>query len=227
MRTIKSIENAKLKIEKNLQNAKELFETELRNVFENKGDDWEEKSLGEVAEYDKTPNKRNDLLYVGLEDIESNTGRFIGSENQKLVKSTTFFFNENHILYGRLRPYLNKVLLPNFEGHCSTEIFPILPKNKLVKREYLFWWLISNNTMNKINETWTGAVLPRANMNTVLNFKLFVPNLQTQQEIVAKLDALKTQTQQLESVYQTKLNNIEELYSGILKRAFETQLTEA
>jgi len=81
--------------------------------------------------------------------------------------------------------------------------------------------------MNKINETWTGAVLPRANMNTVLNFKLFVPNLQTQQEIVAKLDALKTQTQQLESVYQTKLNNIEELYSGILKRAFETQLTEA
>jgi type I restriction enzyme S subunit len=164
----KAIENT----QKNLRNAKELFENYLQRVFQDNGDGWEVKTLGDVCEYDKTPCKSDDLPYVGLEDIQSNTGIFVGPFEPRKMKSLTFYFNDEHVLYGRLRPYLNKVLQPHFEGHCSTEIFPIKPKKNLLDRGFLFRWLIATETMKQINNTWTGATLPRANMNAVLEFSI-------------------------------------------------------
>ncbi len=220
-----AIDKAKANAEQNLKNAKELFESYLQGVFEKKGDGWEEKKLGEVCEYDKNQNTHKGLPYVGLEHIESNSGRFIGSLEPQEVKSSTFYFNQQHVLYGRLRPYLNKVMLPDFEGHCSTEIFPIKP-NKQVAREFLFYWLIAGSTVKKIDATWTGARMPRANMNQVLEFDIAFPPLQAQQTIVCQLDALRTETQKLEAVYQQKIANLEELKKSILQKAFNGELAE-
>lgn len=220
-----AIGKAKENVQRNLQNAKELFHSELNSIFSKKGDGWVDKKLGEISEYKKTPNKRKDLPYIGLENIESNTGKFIGSYDAQEVKSTTFYFSNKHVLYGRLRPYLNKVLLPDFEGHCSTEIFPILVSKEL-ERGFLFYWLISSNTMEKINATWTGARMPRANMNEVANFKLSYPPLKTQQKIVHQLDTLSAETKKLEIKYQQKLNNLEELKKSILQKAFSGELTK-
>lgn len=208
---------------KNLKNAKELFESYLQGVFEKKGDGWEEKKLGEVIEYDKNQNIHKGLLYVGLEHIESNSGRFIGSLEPQEVKSSTFYFDEQHVLYGRLRPYLNKVLLPDFKGHCSTEIFPI-KVGKQVAREFLFYWLIAGSTVKKIDATWTGARMPRANMNQVLEFDFAFPPIQEQQTIVRQLDALRAETQKLEAVYQKKIDDLEELKKSILQKAFAGEL---
>ena len=185
---------------------------------------WEEKMLGEVCAYDKISNKRGDLLYIGLEDIQSNTGIFIGPNEPRSVKSLTFYFNDKHVLYGRLRPYLNKVFLPNFEGHCSTEIFPIKPKENVLDRGFLFQWLIATETMKKINSTWTGATLPRANMNAVLEFKIHLPSLKTQQAIVKKLDALSTETKKLEYIYKQKIIELEEVKKSVLQKAFSGEL---
>ena len=219
-----AIDQAKANVQKNLNNAKELFQSELNSVFSKKGDGWVEKKLGEVCEYDKTPNKKTDLPYVGLEDIQSNTGKLIGPITPRSMKSLTFNFTNVHVLYGRLRPYLNKVLLPEFEGHCSTELFPIKPKKDIIDRNYLFHWLISSDTMNKINATWTGATLPRANMNTVLDFKISVPSISEQQKIVSQLDSLSTETKKLETLYQRKLNELEDLKKSILQKAFSGEL---
>jgi type I restriction enzyme S subunit len=221
-----AIDKAKANTEQNLKNAKELFESELQRVFSEKGDGWEEKRLGDVCEYDKTSYKSDDLPYVGLEDIQSNSGKLIGPLTARSVKSLTFHFNKEHVLYGRLRPYLNKVLLPDFEGHCSTEIFPIKPKKEILDRSYLFRWLISKETMTKINATWTGATLPRANMNLVLDFKINLPSLEDQQTIVSKLDALREQTKKLEAVYTQKLQDLEELKKSVLQKAFTGELVE-
>ncbi len=219
-----TIAKAKTNAEQNLKNAKELFESYLQGVFENKVDGWEEKTLGEVCEYDKNSNKRDDLPYVGLEDIQSNTGIFIGPFEPRSMKSLTFYFNNDHVLYGRLRPYLNKVLLPDFEGHCSTEIFPIKPKKSVLDRGFLFRWLIAAETMKKINATWTGATLPRANMNAVLDFKINIPPLKEQNKIVQKLDALSAETKKLEAIYLQKINDLEELKKSILQKAFSGEL---
>jgi type I restriction enzyme, S subunit len=66
------------------------------------------------------------------------------------VRSSTFKFTREHVLYGRLRPYLNKVLAPDFDGHCSTEIFPIKPLAQLSK-EYLLYWLLADETVERID----------------------------------------------------------------------------
>ncbi len=216
----KAIENT----QKNLQNSKELFESYLNSVFENTSEGWERKLLSDVCKYDKTPHDKLSLPYVGLEDIQSNTGSFIGVLEPKSVKSTTFRFSNKHVLYGRLRPYLNKVLLPNFEGHCSTEIFPVKPLQDVIDRKYLFYWFICGETMKKINATWTGATLPRANMNTVLGFEIITPSLQTQQTVVMKLDNVLSETKNLEVKYQQKLANLEELKKSILNKAFAGEL---
>jgi type I restriction enzyme S subunit len=122
-----------------------------------------------------------------LEHIESHTGRFIGSTEPVDVKSSTFKFSSEHVLYGRLRPYLNKVLLPDFSGHCSTEIFPLKPRPGL-SREFLQYWFLRDATVAWIDATSTGARMPRANMNAVLAFEFLLPPLPEQRRIVGILD---------------------------------------
>ncbi len=223
-----AIDQAKANTEKNLKNARELFQSKLQETFANgklKIDtgEWEEKKLGEVCQYDKNKNTRTDLPYVGLENIESDTGKFIGSKKPSQVKSSTFYFSSQHILYGRLRPYLNKVLLPDFSGHCSTEIFPI-KASKLTVREFLFYWFMMDATVSKINATWTGARMPRANMKEVINFYIGIPPLLEQKQIVQKLDIVSTETKKLETIYQQKITCLDELKKSILQKAFNGEL---
>ncbi len=181
---------------------------------------WEIKKLGEVCEYDKSPNKSINLPYVGLENIESNTGKFIGSYEIQQVKSSTFYFTKKHILYGRLRPYLNKVLLPNFEGHCSTEIFPIKVKKDLDRR-FLFYWLTSNDIVKKIVATWTGTRMPRANMNAVIEFYFPLPPLPEQQRIVTILDAAFAAIDRAKAIAEQNLKNSKEIFESYLQGVFE------
>jgi type I restriction enzyme S subunit len=148
---------------------------------------WRIKPLGGVCDFAKVQGIHRHLPYVGLENIESHTARFIGSTEPQPMKSSTFRFSSEHVLYGRLRPYLNKVLAPDFEGHCSTEIFPIKPRPGL-SREYLLYWFLSDETVERINATCTGARMPRADMNEVLEFDFPLAPLPEQQRIVGFLD---------------------------------------
>lgn len=142
--------------------------------------------LKDVISFDKKQGLF-DLPYVGLEDIESNTGSHLGSREPRKVKSNSFAFTSNHLLYGRLRPYLNKVLLPDFDGHCSTEIFPIKVTED-ISREYLYYWFRLPSTVEAIDGTSTGARMPRANMDEVLEFTIPLPPKEKQGQIVQKLD---------------------------------------
>lgn len=180
-----AIAKVKANAKQNLQNAKELFESYLQGVFEKKGEGWEEKKIGEVIKYDKSQKLHKTLPYVGLENIESKSGKLVGNLETQEVKSSTFYFSKEHVLYGRLRPYLNKVLLPDFEGHCSTEIFPIKVGKEII-REFLFYWLITGTTVMKIDATWTGARMPRANMNEALNLEFAFPKSKAEQQALVR-----------------------------------------
>lgn len=177
------------------------------------------KRLGDVCEYDKAQGVYSNLPYVGLEHIESNTARFIGSLKNQSVKSSTFKFSNEHVLYGRLRPYLNKALAPNFNGHCSTEIFPIKPGPQLL-REYLLYWLISDDTKERINSTSTGARMPRADMNEVLDFDIPVPPLPEQQRIVRILDEAFAGIAVARANAEKNLQNAREVFESYLHTIF-------
>jgi type I restriction enzyme S subunit len=126
------------------------------------------------------------LPYVGLEDIESDTGRLLGTLEARAVQSSTFRFTPQHVLYGRLRPYLNKVLAPEFDGHCSTEIIPLLPLSGVL-RSYLFYWLTAPATVSALDATSTGARMPRANLEAALELPFPLPDVDEQRRIVAIL----------------------------------------
>jgi len=180
---------------------------------------WEIKTLGDVCAFDKAQGTHRGLPYVGLEHIESHTARFIGSTDAQPVRSSTFRFSDKHVLYGRLRPYLNKALAPDFEGHCSTEIFPLKPSNSL-SREYLLYWLLAGETCDRINATCTGARMPRAQMNEVMGFEFPLPPLAEQHRIVGLLDEAFEGIATAKANAEKNLQNARALFESHLQSVF-------
>jgi type I restriction enzyme S subunit len=127
------------------------------------------------------------LPYVGMEDIESGTGRFLSWPHEADVRSNTFAFDVRHVLYGKLRPYLNKVALPDRPGRCSTELLPLLPAPG-VDRQYVAWLLRRPETVAAAMQDKTGSRMPRASMTQLMTLTVPLPSLAEQQHIVAKLD---------------------------------------
>ncbi len=151
----------------------EMFGNPIRNE---KG--WEAKKIGETCEQDRiTYNSERDgqLTFLGLEHITKNTGDIVElSEEEVRGKATTFVFNDTHVLYGKLRPYLNKVVMPTFRGRCTTELIPYLPKPN-IGRCYLTYLLRSETIVNAIVSNSTGTRMPRANLNYLERIKVGVP----------------------------------------------------
>lgn len=191
---------------------------------------WALLPLGEVCTLEKAQGRHEGLPYVGLEHIESATGRFVGQTTPVTVKSSTFRFDEHHVLYGRLRPYLNKVLVPTFAGHCSTEIFPLRPKDQVLNRHFLAYWLMADRTVRALNATSTGARMPRANATQMMCFQIPVPPLAEQERIVRILDdalarvkaARRASQAALEIAAQIHFRRLQEVF-GDLARAWPTE----
>lgn len=179
--------------------------------------------FGDVCFFDKRQGVHLGLPYVGLEHIESGSGRFIGSNELVAVKSPTFLFSSNHVLYGRLRPYLNKVMLPDFDGHCSTEIFPIHHSPSL-DRKFLFYWLSMDSTVNALNETSTGARMPRANMNALLEFDVPIPDLSVQRRIVKILDSAFEGIETVKANAEEGLRKASEFFDAALRDVFGAEM---
>ena len=145
--------------------------------------------LSDVCQQDRTSVKagqRAELAYIGLESIESNTGRFNEaglSKTPEVPLANSFRFGPEHVLYGKLRPYLNKVALAEFEGKCSTEIIPLLPSPDLDRR-FLAYFLRSPRTVSRISEKTAGARMPRADMDFIFSLELVLPSLTEQRGIV-------------------------------------------
>lgn len=145
--------------------------------------------IGDVCIQDRNSiklGKRDDLRYIGLECVESNTGVFVNGDLSKTPvapKANSFHFTNKHVLYGKLRPYLNKVAVPEVEGKCSTELIPLLPGREL-NREYLAYFLRSAETVSRISEKTTGARMPRADMGLVLSLEIPLPSLASQRRVV-------------------------------------------
>ena len=192
---------------------------------------WQWMKLGEICIQDRQiidPDSEQALSrpYLGLEHIESNTGKILIGDykiDEDQGKSTTFVFNSSHVLYGKLRPYLNKVALPNFEGRCTTELIPLLPMD-LVNRDFLAWLLRREETVQAAMQAKTGSRMPRADMDELLKLLIPLPPLPEQQRIAA---CLRQQMQDVEAARQAaeaQLKAINQLPAALLRQAFSGAL---
>ncbi|HEC67205.1 MAG TPA: hypothetical protein ENI35_00045 [Candidatus Desulfofervidus auxilii] len=158
---------------------------------------WQWVKLGEVLKEDrKTINPQDypaeNFWLVTMDCVESNTGKLLKKINLcgKEIKSTKYQFNFNHVLYGKLRPYLNKVYaVPEGErGICTTEFIPFIPLN--ADKKYIAFYLRKKEVIEFAMNNLTGTRQPRVNIEALLSFQIPLPSLPEQKRIVARIEAL-------------------------------------
>ena len=158
-------------------------------------------ALGKVAKIDRTVANDNECLslpYVGLEHVEKERGHFADGfvPTPLNMLATNFRFTPKHVLYGKLRPYLNKVVLPSFDGVCTTEILPILPNEEKLDRTFLWAILLSPTFVNWATSQISGANLPRLDPKLLVEYEIPLPPL-TEQKRIASLLARADRLRQL------------------------------
>lgn len=191
---------------------------------------WRWVRLREVCETDSNQvlpktSLAKQLPYIGLEHIESGTGRILGTTNDpdgKVIQSITFRFDSRYVLYGKLRPYLNKVATPDFEGRCTTELLPLLP-NDGCDRYFLAWLLRRAETVEEAMRHKTGTRMPRADMGELLKMLVPYPPLPEQRRIAAKLQELMQEVKRARTACEKQLEATKDLPSAYLRELFESE----
>jgi len=239
------VARAKENAEKNLQNAKALFESYLQSVFATPNDEWEERKLGDknlfqIIDGDRGKNypKKSDFLQEGYclflntknvrpDGFDFKTTMFVAKKkdealgNGKLQRNDVLLTTRGTI--GNIAVYDKNVPFENIRINSGMLIFR--PNTKFIIPEYLFKIFQSGIMKYQIKRYVSGAAQPQLPIKTLVNFLIPVPkSLSEQKSIVSKLDALSKQTKKLEKIYQQKLADLEELKKSVLKRAFNGEL---
>jgi type I restriction enzyme S subunit len=169
------------------------------------------------------------LPYLSLEHIESVTGRIAQRPDATPTvegKSTSFYFGTQHVLYGKLRPYLNKVALPDFVGRCTTELIPLLPELG-VDRGFLAWLLRRPATVDAAMRSTTGARMPRADLRRVLAITVAIPrNLELQVELANQLQQRMDRVIAAKELCQRNMELIDRLAERLLLEFSEKDATQ-
>ena len=149
---------------------------------------WERRKFREIASLRRakyTPSHADSRACVELEHIEQQTGRlinYVDSAEQNSIKSV---FKQGDVLFGKLRPYLRKYCLPQFDGVCSSEIWVLVPETCVVS-EYLFYLVQSDEFLAAANIS-SGTKMPRAEWSKVSNEDYFIPLISEQKRIARML----------------------------------------
>lgn len=206
-----------------IQKSDELFQSLLHQELNPAGKNWGVKRIGEVFERiteSVLPTKQPDqeFNFIGLENIESNTGQIVGLNptKGKLIKSTKTVFRKNDVLYGKLRPYLNKVWLADTNGICSTDIWVLRAKQNVISSLLLSSILRQQRVVMKSSASMAGANLPRANRDVFDKIAISLPPLDKQKQIVAKLSAVQEYKAQLLA----QKSKLKELFNSALAQSF-------
>ena len=166
-------------------------------------------NLKDAVEFKKEiVSNSSELPYVGLENIESNTGFYVPSTGKKESFNSALKFEVGDILFPKLRPYLNKVHLAQFKGVCSTE-FHVL-KGKELNNLYLFTFLSSKLVVDQTTCLMTGNTLPRLQPKDVQKLPILLPPPNIQNHIASFIRSAYAQKKQKEQEAHALLDLIDD-----------------
>jgi len=140
-------------------------------------DDWEVMEFGEFATTEKgkyVTVENENLRCLELEHFEQGTGHILGWVNSSEQKSTKNIFKKGQVLFGKLRPYLQKYWLAEFDGVCSSEVWVLQSKDKKCSNEFLFR-LVQHNHFIQVANVSSGSKMPRADWDYVSSFPFPLP----------------------------------------------------
>lgn len=226
------IDQAKSNIEKNIQNAKELFQSKLNEVFLQKGDGWEEKPLEKVAKTASggTPLKSHEEYYENgnipwlLSGEVNNRSitecrKFITQKG--LENSSARIFPKDSVLVAMYGATAGQVGILRFEAASNQAVCAIFPNENFIVDFLYYNFLFKKSEL--IGKA-VGNAQPNISQIKIKETVVAIVDLKTQQRIVEQLDQLSAQTEMLQKKYIQKLANLEELKKSILEKAFKGEL---
>ena len=194
-------------------------------------DSWLRCELGEVIKYGAgkaaSPAEFDqDQWLLELEDIESNTSKILQrlTVGDRSPKSSKNKFKCGDVLYGKLRPYLNKVVIADQEGLCTTEIIPISPEE--LDGRYLFYWLKSSEFIAYVNSVSHGMRMPRLGTKQAKAAPVVLAPRAEQTRIVNKLNELLAQVDTIKARVDAIPGILKRFRQSVLAAAVSGRLTE-
>lgn len=153
-------------------------------------------ALREVVEFVRDLRKMPEGRYIGLANVQSHTGELVTADEE--VQGNCLAFQENDVLFGRLRPYLNKVYRAEFSGVCSPE-FHVLRGNgtHYLNPDYLATILRSSPILAQTRHMMTGNTHPRLTNDDVINLVIPIPTAQTQEKVAAEVNHRRIEARRL------------------------------
>ena len=179
---------------------------------------WPHQAMDKVAPSSAYSGVNSEKVWLlNLDMVEAQTGRIIEYlyVNKEQVGNSTCGFDEGNVLYSKLRPYLNKVVVPNQNGYCTTELVPLRPSEKL-NRQFLAYLLRSDAFVSFINEKVAGAKMPRVSMNVFREFECILPPIELQNQFAAFVE----QTDKSKFEIQKSLEKLETLKKALMQKYF-------
>jgi type I restriction enzyme S subunit len=188
---------------------------------------WRHCTLGDILRRHNEiihPGDRagGEAVFVGLEHIESNTGRRIGSLTIDLGKLTGRkpTFRAGQIVYGYLRPYLNKVWIAEFDGCSSVDQFAFDVNGDLADTQFVAAFMRSETFLRRSSIVTTTGQLPRISIDEILAVEIDLPPLADQRRIAASLTAALAAVDRAYRAVQDRLAAAEALPGAYLKAVF-------
>ena len=195
---------------------------ELFGDFKTNPKKWPIASFSEFAKIDGNMTtdyeKYADYPHIGIDSIEKGTGGLKGyrTVREDGVISGKYIFTPQHIIYSKIRPNLNKVALPNFDGLCSADAYPILPNRENCNRVFLAVAMRSKYYLEYILQFSSRTNLPKVNRKEIAGFRMPLPPLELQEQFAAFVE----QTDKSKLTIQASLDKMELLKKSLMQEYF-------
>lgn len=210
---------------KELQKLDELVKARFVELF---GDlktnpkSWKVVPFSEFAEIDGNMTtdyeKYADYPHIGIDSIEKGTGELKGyrTVREDGIISGKYLFTPQHIIYSKIRPNLNKVALPSFNGLCSADAYPILPNSQNCNRVFLATAMRSEYFLEYILQFSSRTNLPKVNRKEISGFHMPLPPLELQNQFAAFVE----QVNKSKAAIQKSLNEAQLLFDSLMQQYF-------
>lgn len=186
------------------------------------GIDW----LGDIPEHwqrlrfkyflDQITSPSTAIRKVALENIESQTGRYIETNSEFEGDGVGFILGD--IVYGKLRPYLKKVWLAEFEGNAIGDFFVYRAKEN-ANNNYIKWLFLTEDFTSIVNQSTNGAKMPRVSSDFIKDLDFFLPPIEEQETIAAYLDDVMGKVDALISELTKQIDELTEYKQAVITEA--------
>ena len=187
---------------------------------------WQYKKFNDVAKVKSNLVNPSEFLsypHIAPDNIEKHTGRLLSYRTieEDGVKSNKHYFEKGSILYSKIRPYLSKVVIVDFEGLCSADMYPIETELNV---EYLYWYMLSPMFLEQATTAGSRSVLPKINQKELGEILVPVCSLDEQEKTVTNLNNLLQEEGSILKFIEQGEGDIERLKQSILSKAFKGEL---